>query len=75
MRKLIDNLISEYEQSEEYKAEQPQTLIMGSRELNNGMIARITLRITPGNEGDAKFKKMPETFKFKGKYPELNPKI
>ena len=73
MKKFIDTLIKDYELTENFKHEQAQTMILGTGQLSNGMIARITVRITPGNTGDAKFKVMPKSFKYTGGYPELNP--
>ena len=73
MKKFIDTLIKDYELSENFRHEREQTMILGTGELSNGMMARITVRITPGNESDAKFKVMPRSFVYTGGYPELNP--
>lgn len=68
MKEFIDGLMGKYLQSKNYQHEQPLTIILDTRKLSNNMIARVTVRITPGNEGDAKFKVMPQSFKFKGTY-------
>ena len=73
MKKFIDTLIKDYEKSANYRHEKEQTLILDTRELSNGMQARVTVRIQPGNVDDAKFKVMPESFPYKGGYFELNP--
>ena len=73
MKKFIDTLIKDYELSENFRHEREQTMILGTGELSNGMIARITVRIQPGNASDAKFATKPTSYKYTGGYPELNP--